>query len=58
MIGRIHKSLHYGIINSMPGKKKGKKRGNKRKSKPGSGASERDYRGVDGVVDDAYGGKK
>ena len=54
MIGKIVKSLHYNILNNLPGPKKaqGGPRKKKKPKKP-AGSNSRDYRGVDGVVDDA-----
>lgn len=50
MIGKIAKSLHYSILNSLPGKKKGMKKG---KKKAKVGYDHRDYRGPNGVLEDS-----
>lgn len=50
MIGQIKRSASYGILNSLPGKKKGTKTG---KKKPKVDYKHRDYRGPNGVLEDS-----
>ena len=47
-IGKIKRSLSYAILNTKKGVKKGPKKG----KKP-SGSNSRDYRGPNGVLEDA-----
>jgi hypothetical protein len=50
MIGKIARSVHYSILNAMPGPKK---RVVKKKKKANLKYDHRDYRGPNGVLEDA-----